>query len=60
MDSKYDSLKEDLHSIGNFCRIATILIKAGRYELLPTVLERLHIISQQIIDEHCIVREKIR
>lgn len=49
-----DELYEQLKTIKNLTEIAHILIQAKHSELLPTVLEYLHEISQDIVDNHCV------
>lgn len=56
MEDKYHWLEEDLKSIRNRCDIGIILITLERYDLLPTILEDLHSVSQHIIDDHCVQR----
>ena len=49
-----DELSELIKSIRNRCFIADILIEQGRPELLPTVLEDLHLDSQTIALDYCV------
>ena len=49
-------LPEQLKSISNLCQISQVLIDIERSDLLPTVLELLFELSQQVTDENCIVR----
>ena len=50
-------LRESLKTICNHAYIAIILLDLGKMELLPTVLEEMQEDIQDIMDEHCIVRE---
>ena len=47
-------LPEQLISISNLCQISQILIDMEREDLLPTALELLFELAQQITDENCI------
>ena len=47
-------LPEQLKTIKNLCITAEILIENKRPELLPTILEIIHLESQDIINENCI------
>ena len=58
--SEQDWLQETIRTVNNLCLISFILIDADRRELLPTILELMHIETQSIIDEHCICEECTR
>lgn len=47
-------LVEELKTVRNLCDISLLLIRGGREELLPTILELLYQEVQQIVDEHCV------
>jgi len=51
-----EQLLEQLKTIRNLTEVATIIINVGREELLPTVLELLYLESQNMVDDHCVVR----
>lgn len=47
-------LIEQLKTVRSLAEISLILIDKDRLDLLPTVLELLHLETQQLIDENCI------
>lgn len=51
------SVGECLYSIGNRIEVAKILIRLNEQKLLDTVLEDIVRATQDLCDEHCIVRE---
>ena len=52
-----EDLKEQLKTTSNLCDIAVVLIEVGKIKLLPTILELIHLESQQIIEEYCVKSE---
>ena len=51
-----DWLPDRIMSIRHLCETSLLLIEQNRRELLPTQLENLFYIAQQILDEHCVKR----
>ncbi len=49
-----DWLPEQIKTCICLCQTVQILIGLGRKDLLPTQLEYLHELTQQIIEENCI------
>jgi len=47
-----------IKTVRNLCNIALILIVDERRYLLPTVLELMHLETQDLIDEYCIEGEE--
>ena len=52
----YDSLLENIKTVRNLADVAITLRIKGKDELLPTVLELMMVELQDIIDEHCVVK----
>ena len=50
-----EELKEQLKTMRNLCDVSIVLIEAHKEKLLPTVLEIIHLESQQITEDHCVV-----
>lgn len=53
----YDALLENIKIIHNLAEVAIVLRTKGKDELLPTVLELMMIELQEVIDEHCVVKD---
>ena len=51
-------LLEQIRTIENLCKIATLLIACNRQELLPTVLELILFEAQEIVDQNCVEANK--
>jgi len=51
-----DWLNETVKTLNNLCLITFVLIDTDRRELLPTVLELMHLETQELIDKYCVVR----
>ena len=49
-------LIENLKTSGNLIETSLLLIELKKEHLLPTQLEILYEISQQMVDDHCIVQ----
>lgn len=49
-----DYLAESIKTIKNLCEIALLLRQLKQDTLLPTILEIIHLESQNVIDENCI------
>ena len=47
-------LREYLKTTRNLCDVSLIVLEQGRDELLPTVLELMHVETQNIVDEYCV------
>ena len=48
---------ECLYSIGNRVEVAKILLNIGKEKLLDTILEDIARTVQDMLDEHCILKE---
>ncbi|KKM18523.1 hypothetical protein LCGC14_1664830 [marine sediment metagenome] len=42
----------------NLCDVALIVLEQGKDELMPTVLELMHVETQRLIDDYCIVEKE--
>ncbi len=49
-----DWLADNLKSIIMKCEVSLVLIKTNNHYLLPTVLEDMYALSQDITLEHCV------
>ena len=58
MKGKIHWLSEDLLSIKMKCDVALVLIKTKNYSLLPTVLEEIYQVAQEVTLSHCVKRGK--
>ena len=52
-----DWLLEQCKTIRNLADICVILREAGMNELLPTAMELILDQAQQLVDDHCVVRD---
>jgi len=52
------TLEQCLYSIGNRVAIAKILLNSKETKLLETELEDIAYFGQEMMDEHCVVRDK--
>ncbi len=55
-----EQLKEDIKTIRNLCDIASLILEQHvdkRQTLLPAILEQMFLNIQDVVDEHCVVRE---
>ena len=50
-------LEERVKSVHSYSEICLLLIASDREDLLPTALEGMYIVTQTIIDEHCVIRD---
>ena len=55
MPDKFVFLQGDLDSLSNLCQIAELLLHYDKTELLPTILELMHIQTQNLVDSYCCV-----
>lgn len=53
-----EMMEESIKTVNNLCLISFILIDADRRELLPTVLELMHMETQSLIDDYCLLEVK--
>ncbi len=51
-------LREYLKTTRNLCDVALIVLEQGKDELLPTLLELMHVETQRLIDDYCIVEKE--
>lgn len=51
-------LLEQLKTISNLCKVATILYNMNGQELIPTILEIMKIEVDDVVDENCVVKEE--
>lgn len=51
-------LLEKLKSIINFATTAIVLLEVDRPALLPTTLEAMFELCQEIVDAHCVVKDE--
>ena len=51
-----DWLPDQLQTSINLIRTALLVIECERRDLLPTILEFLYEVTQQIMDENCVVK----
>lgn len=54
-----EQVKEQLKTIRNLCDISLLVAESGKVVLLPTILELLHLETVKVVEEHCIVDEKV-
>jgi len=52
----FQQLKENLKSLQNHIEVSFILINLNRQELLPSILEDIYCLAQEITDDYCIER----
>ncbi len=57
-DVNITELDDLLESMQNVISAALFLLRRGKFDLLPTQLEYLYELSQQVIDGFCIVDEQ--
>uniref|UniRef100_A0A6M3KTB2 Uncharacterized protein n=1 Tax=viral metagenome TaxID=1070528 RepID=A0A6M3KTB2_9ZZZZ len=53
--NEQDWLQETIKTVNNLCLISFILIDADRRELLPTVIELMHLETQDLINDYCVI-----
>ena len=55
-----EELVEQIKTMRNLCDVSLVLIEARKEKLLPTILEIIHLETQQITEEYCVeAREKV-
>jgi len=54
--AKANWMEESIKTVNNLCLISLILIDANRRELLPTVIELMHMETQRLIDDYCVIK----
>lgn len=57
IDEKY-WLSEALKTTRNLCDVSLMVLEQGKDDLLPTVLELLHLETQEIVEDYCILGEE--
>ena len=53
-DDESHWLREYLKTTRNLCDVALIVLEQGKDELMPIVLELMHVETQGLIDDYCV------
>ncbi len=53
-DTERHWLREYLKTTRNLCNVALIVLEQGKDDLMPTVLELMHVETQRLVDDYCV------